>query len=181
MKVIGLVGKAGAGKDMVCEIMEKRHPSLRMGDVVIEETRRRGLEITDENVGMVASDLRKKEGMAAIAKRCVEKIESLDSPIVIINGIRGSDEVKFFQTMFEHFLVIEVWAPDSVRYERIRKRSRADDVQDFEQFLERDRRETSWGLEQAISMAAYKIVNDGTLDVLDTRTCELMSRIESDC
>ena len=69
MRVIGLVGRAGAGKDTVSEYMGRRYPSVRMGEVVIEETRRRGLDQTDENVGAVAVDLRKIEGMDGAAKR----------------------------------------------------------------------------------------------------------------
>lgn len=180
MKVIGLVGRAGAGKDTVCQIMAGRFPSVRMGDVVIEETKQRGLEPTDENVGKVANDLRRREGTDAIARRCVDRIGSCDSPIVIVNGIRGLDEVKLFQAKFRTFFLVEVRAPDKLRYERITERARADDVKDFQQFLARDRREDSWGLEQAIAMARYRIDNDAGLEDLEARTSEVLRRIEAD-
>jgi len=180
LKVVGLVGRAGAGKDTVCQIMGSRFPSVRMGDVVIEETRRRGLETTDRNVGRVADDLRRKDGMDAIAKRCIDAIRRLDSPIVIVNGIRGLDEVKLFQAEFSQLILVEVRAPDKVRYERIMKRARVDDVRDFEQFLARDRREDSWGLGEAIAMARYRIDNDGGLEDLEARTSEVLRRIEAD-
>jgi len=180
LKVIGLVGKAGAGKDVVSEIMGRRYPSVRMGDVVIDEVRRRGLDVTDKNVGEVANDLRKKGGMDAIAKRCVDRVRSLEAPIAVINGIRGPDEVSFFRGIFENFVLVEVWAPEMVRYERIRSRSRADDTRDFAQFRARDRRENSWGLEEAASMADMRIKNDGSLSSLEERTLEVMKSVEAD-
>jgi len=179
MRVIGLVGRAGAGKDKVSEYMGRRFPSVRMGEVVIEETRRRGLEQTDENVGAVAVDLREREGMDAIAKRCVAKIQSLDSPTIVINGIRGGDEVRTFRSHFDDFVLVEVWAPERTRYERILYRSRPDDVRSFEDFLERDRREGSWGLNEAISMAQHRICNDGSLTNLEDQTADLIRKIES--
>jgi dephospho-CoA kinase len=179
MRVIGLVGRAGAGKDTVSEYMGRRYPSVRMGEVVIEETRRRGLEQTDENVGAVAIDLRKREGMDAIAKRCVTKIQTLDSPYVVVNGIRGGDEVRTFRSHFDDFVLVEVWAPDRTRYERILERSRPDDVRSFEEFLERDRREGSWGLDEAISMSSHRIRNDGSLSNLEEQAGKLIEKIES--
>ncbi len=181
LKVIGLVGRAGAGKDVVSQMIGSRYPSVRMGDVVIEETRRRGLTVTDSNVGMVASDLRRREGMDVIARRCTERIRSLDAPVVVVNGVRGPDEVVFFRMSLRDFYLVEVWAPDRLRYERIRARAREDDVSGYEQFLERDRREDSWGLGKAIAMADLRIANDGTLSDLEVRIRELVERIESDC
>jgi len=178
MKVIGLVGRAGAGKDTVSDFLAKRYPSVRMGEVVIEETRSRGLDLTDENVGGVAVDLRKVEGMDAIAKRCVSRIRKLDSPVVVVNGIRGGDEVRVFRNSFDEFFLVEVWAPDRVRYGRIMKRSRPDDVRSYEDFQERDRREGSWGLDDAISMASYRISNDGSLSSLKSQTEELLGKME---
>ncbi len=180
LKVVGLVGRAGAGKDTVCQIMASRFPSVRMGDVVIQETKRRGLEPTDDNVAAVANDLRRTEGMAAVARRCIDAIRGLDSPVVIVNGIRGLDEVRVFQAEFPRFFLVEVWAPERLRYERIMKRARPDDVRDFEQFLARDRREESWGLGRAIALARHRINNDGGLEDLEARTRELLESIEAD-
>jgi dephospho-CoA kinase len=177
LKVIGLVGRAGAGKDVVSEIIGREYPSVRMGDVVVSETKRRGLELTDENVGKVANDLRKQEGMDAIAKRCVQSIRSMGSPVVVVNGIRGADEISLFEAEFDQFEVVEVWAPERTRFERIRGRSRADDVKSFEQFLARDRREASWGLGEAISLATHRIANDGDLASLEGRTLEVLEKL----
>jgi dephospho-CoA kinase len=181
VKVVGLVGRAGAGKDTVAGMLEEKYPSVRMGEVVIEETRRRNLELTDENVGAVASDLRRREGMDAIARRCIDRIRALEAPMVIVNGIRGPDEIRLFKRAFDGFHVIEVWSPEKVRYERIRSRGRSDDTADYDQFLARDRREESWGLGEAISLATHRIANDGSLENLRVRAEETIESIRSDC
>lgn len=178
LRVVGLVGRAGAGKDTVSGIVERKYPSVRMGDVVIEETRRRGLSLTDANVGSVANELRRSEGMDAIAARCVGRIRSTGSQIVLVNGIRSAAEVRLLRKEFEEFVLVEVHASAEKRYERILARSREDDVEDFQQFLARDRREASWGLGEAIGMADHRISNEGSIEELETRTAEVMDLIE---
>jgi len=179
LKVIGLVGKAGAGKDTVAGIIGRRYPSVRMGDVVVNETRRRGLPVTDENVGAVASALRLEEGMDAIAVRCMGEIESISSPVVVVNGIRGADEVRLFRFQFPKFILVEVWAPERLRYERIRARGRSDDIDNLEDFKSRDSRESSWGLDEAVAMADFRIENDGSLEELESRTWDVVEKIEA--
>ncbi len=178
MKVLALVGKAGAGKDTVSQILEDQFPAVRMGEVPVQETRLRGLEVTDRNVGAVATDLRRKEGMDAIARRCVKRIREMDSEVVVVNGIRGSAEVELFRREFPDFHLIEVWAPGKLRYRRIIGRGRADDIDSYQDFLDRDQREESWGLDEAISMAESMIINDGSLEELEERTWEVVENIE---
>jgi len=180
VKLIGLVGKAGSGKDTVCQILEEKYPSVRMGEIIVEEADRRGVDPTDENLGRIATELRERYGMGAIAERCVPKIRQLEAPVVVVNGIRGMDEVKVFEKNFGRVLLVEIWTPEKLRLERIRSRSRADDVRTLEQLRRRDEREARWGLDEAIERAQYRIENDGSLSDLRARTEALMEKIDRD-
>jgi len=161
MKVIAFVGMPGAGKSEAAGVArEMGLPVVVMGDVLREEVRERGLPPTDQNIGTVANQLRKDEGMDAIAKRCIPRIEALKARAVVIDGIRGIAEVETFRRTFgEDFALVRIDAPFAVRLERLRQRARSDDLGSAEWLEQRDVREISWGMDKAIEIAGQSVVN----------------------
>lgn len=180
-QVIGIVGPHGSGKTEVAKVfVGLGAPSVRMGDVVWGEVRRLGMEITEENVAKVASELRKKDGPGAIAKRCVPIIgdKGKGKRAVVVDGLRGAAEVKEFRRAFgDDFHLLAVQAGEKLRYSRIESRGRSDDAGTQKEFREKDRRELSWGLEEALALADHTIVNDGTLDELHRKAVEFYNEI----
>lgn len=168
MKVIAFVGYPLSGKSTAAQIArELEIPVVVMGDAVREEVIRRGLELTDENLGRVASELRQKEGMDAIAKRCIPKIrdEARKSGVVVVDGIRGIAEVERFKKAFgDDFVLISIESPLEVRFERAKMRKRSDDVENLEDLMKRDKREESWGLKEAMEIADFTIENKGNYE-----------------
>jgi predicted RNA binding protein with dsRBD fold (UPF0201 family)/shikimate kinase len=161
MKVIAFVGMPGAGKTEASNVAREMHiPVIIMGDVLREEVRNRGLEPTDKNIGAVANELRQKEGMDAIAKRCIPKIEALKSPVVVVDGVRGIAEVEAFRQAFDdNFTLVKIDAPFELRLERLSQRGRSDDMSTAEALRQRDERELSWGMGKAIEAADTSVVN----------------------
>lgn len=161
MKVIAFVGMPGAGKTEASNVAREMHiPVVIMGDVLREEVKKRGLELTDQNIGAVANELRKDEGMDAIAKRCIPKIEALKSGLVVVDGIRGIAEVETFKKAFgDNFTLVKIDAPFELRLERLRQRGRSDDMTTPEWLRQRDEREMSWGMGKAIDAADMSVVN----------------------
>jgi dephospho-CoA kinase len=136
-----------------------------MGNVIREEVKKRGLEPTDSNTGGVANDLRAKEGMDAVAKRCVPMIEALGKELVVVDGVRGIAEVAFFKEHFgEDFTLVFIDAPLELRFERVTSRGRSDDMTDIEALKQRDERELGWGLAEAIKVANITVDNIGTIE-----------------
>ena len=75
--IVGLSGMPGSGKSMVVNVAKSRgFGIIVMGDIIREETQRRGLMLTSKNIGDVMLDLRSKEGKSVIAKRCIPKIRT---------------------------------------------------------------------------------------------------------
>ncbi|WP_369425149.1 AAA family ATPase [Methanothrix sp.] len=166
MRIIGFVGMPGSGKSVASDVA--REMGIRvvvMGDVIRAEARRRGLEPTDANHGMVGDDLRRSEGEDAIAKRCLEGV-SRDETIVV-DGIRSIAEVEHFRSVADRFHLIEIFAPPDQRMRRIASRGRPDDsnCENISEAMERrDARELGWGMGEAIAAAEMRICNDCTLD-----------------
>ncbi len=168
MRVIAFVGLPLSGKSTAANVAKEMGiPVVCMGDVVREEAKKRGVPQTDENLGRIAEELRKKEGMDAIAKRCIPIIreKGKDTGVVVVDGIRGIAEVERFKKEFgEDFVLINIEAPLEIRFQRALKRKRSDDVRTIEELKARDERELSWNMGEAMRMANITIENVGGLE-----------------
>ena len=168
MRVIAFVGLPLSGKSTAAKVAEEMGiPVVCMGDVVREEAKRRGLPQTDENLGNIAEELRRKEGMDAIAKRCIPIIreKGKELGVVVVDGIRGIAEVERFKKEFgDDFVLINIEAPLEVRFQRALKRKRSDDIKSLEELKRRDERELSWNMGEAMRMANFTIENVGGLE-----------------
>ena len=75
---IGVVGMPGAGKSIFSDAARSLGiVTIRMGDIVFEETEKKGLPLTPDNVGQIAIGLREKWGKDIVAKKVIEKIKTL--------------------------------------------------------------------------------------------------------
>jgi len=177
--VIGVAGMAGSGKSIVATVAKgKGYDIIVMGDEVREESKRRKLEPTPENLGNIMLELRKTEGEAVIAKRCIPKIEKTPKQKVIVDGIRSLSEVEEFKKKFPRFKLIAVHSSPETRFKRVHNRKRSDDSGDWKTFRERDLRELSVGLGNAIAMAEHMIVNEGELEITRTKVKGVLGKVE---
>jgi len=181
--VIGVVGLQGSGKTEFAKAATKFNiPCIRMGDVVWREVKNRGMEVTEKNVGKVANELRENNGKAAIAKKCIPLIQNAgkEHGAVLIDGIRGKAEVDEYRSVFgDRFILVAVDASKEVRRERINSRGRIDDAVSETAFEEKEKRERSWGLDEAMKDADITIVNEGTIQQLQDRARGVLETVVS--
>ncbi len=173
-QVLAFVGAPAAGKTEAASVaVEMGIPVITMGDVIRAELRRRGLPLSDENAGRIANDLRAREGMDAIAKRCIPIIKSIKDVeekkakkrVIVVDGIRGIAEVETFKKEFgTDFVLVRIDAPLILRYERIKTRGRGDDLLSIEGFEKREEREVRWGTGEAMKKADKVVKNEGSLE-----------------
>ena len=178
--VIGLVGMPGAGKALVVETAQQQgYAVVVMGDVIREETQKRGVALNPKNVGKVMLDLRKTGGNSVIAEKCIPKILHAKSSKVIVDGLRSLHEADAFKAHFAKFSLMAVHASPETRFRRLCNRHRSDDPTEWEVFHERDTRELSVGLGDAIAMASYVIINESTRERTKSQVQETLRRAEA--
>lgn len=176
--VVGIVGMPGAGKGIAREIVQKMgYPLVVMGDEIREEAKRRKLKPTPENLGRVMLKLREEEGPAAIAKRCIPKMEKAKGEVVVVEGIRSLHEVDEFKKHFPNFTLIALHASPETRFQRLFQRKRSDDPKGWKTFMDRDLRELSVNIGTAIATADHMIVNEGTKAQLKRKTQEVLKEV----
>ncbi|MGA3061374.1 MAG: AAA family ATPase [Candidatus Bathyarchaeia archaeon] len=177
--VIGLAGMPGSGKSLVVEIArELGYAIVVMGDVIREDTAKRGLDLTPNNVGKVMLQLRADGGVSVVAQKCIPKIEAQESSKVLVDGLRSLYEVDSFKAHFTKFSVVAVHAAPETRFSRLFNRRRSDDPLEWEVFRDRDMRELSVGLGNVIAMAEQMIANDNSVEEIKTKAVDSLRRIE---
>ena len=186
MKVIGLTGSIGSGKDTVKSFLINKlgATSVTLSDVIRAELeKKRGIadRTTMQNMG---NEMRQKYGAHILAMLAVEYLSRIKK-FVIIDGIRNPVEADYLRKKFgSDFKLIAVDAPQQVRFERMQKRPNRNDPKTWEEFVASDNREMGdnepeYGLQlrKCISQADFVISNEGTVEELQKKIDEVIQRI----
>jgi len=176
-KVIAISGMPGAGKGVAAEAAKDLGLEvLVLGDVIREETERRGLQPTPKNVGSVMLQLRAEEGLAAVAKRLLPKVEAIESTVVVVEGIRSLNELAELKSRFD-VVTIAIHASPERRFQRLLSRNRSDDPKNWQVFQERDNRELDVGLGHVIALAETILCNEDTISELQSKFKSAFARL----
>jgi dephospho-CoA kinase len=177
--VVGLAGMPGSGKSLIVDIARTLgYDIIVMGDIIRQETLKRGLELTPQNVGTVMLKLRQESGNYVIAQKCIPKIEEQTSKKILIDGLRSLHEVDTFKEYFIKFSLMAIHASPETRFQRLSYRRRSDDPAEIAVFRERDIREMGVGLGNVIAMAELMVVNDNSFEQVKAKAKETLMRIE---
>ncbi len=175
MKLIVTVGMPGSGKDELLGVARSMGlATLKMGDLVRDETRRRGLPLTNASVARIASEERNKHGSAIWAQRALPK---LTETRMLVDGCRSDDEVTVYRHHFGDLFVLGIYASPETRHERMSTRGRPDDGVGLQEFYDRDRRELKWGIGNAFALADGMLLNEGPVDQFRRDARAMLERI----
>ncbi|HEV8329194.1 MAG TPA: deaminase [Nitrospiraceae bacterium] len=68
----------------------------------------------------LGNELRQKNGADHWAKKAVEKADQSLNGLAVFDGIRNSKELEFLRNAFPNFLLITVWCPQKIRFDRVK-------------------------------------------------------------
>jgi dephospho-CoA kinase len=162
--IIGLTGFYCSGKDTVAGYISQKYgyKHLSLSDVIRELMKEVELEPTRENLIMFGTKLRKENGNEVLVKKVLEKVK--DEGKYCITSIRHSEEVNEFKKI-KDFILINVDAPQDIRFERMQMRKRPGDPQVLEKFIELEKNESQTSgsgqqLSKVVNMADIVFTND---------------------
>jgi dephospho-CoA kinase len=168
--IIAIVGMCGTGKSAAARYIEETYEfkPIYFGGYILEEVKRRNLEINSTNEKRVREDLRNKYGLDVVARMSIDNINSyLTSGFnVIIDGLYSFSEYLYLKEKFrEQLFILSIHSTRTVRYKRLGKRkvrpltSGQVDERDFSEIK---------NIEKAgpIAIADYHIINDGDFQEL---------------
>jgi dCMP deaminase len=177
--IIGLTGKNGAGKTEVCRYLEsKGFVYYSLSDILREELKKIGKEITRENLINIGNKLRENFGSGVLAVKLLEKIGNKN---YCIDSIRNPQEIAEFRKR-EDFFLIGVKAPAEIGYQRIQNRKREEDKISFEEFRrleekENSESETGQQLNKCFSLSDFVIDNSRTIEELHKQVDNLLEQL----
>ncbi|HVC27401.1 MAG TPA: AAA family ATPase [Nitrososphaerales archaeon] len=175
MLIVAITGMPGAGKSTAAKALEAHgFARITMGDVIREETRRRGLEPDEKNTGKVMLELREQYGPGAVAEVCVRSLKASKESVVIVDGIRSYAEVEVFARE-GRVKLLAISASRDRRFKLLRERARSDAPATRAGFDERDKRELSIGVGNALALADESLSNErATPEELGNKAVELV-------
>ena len=175
MLIVAITGMPGAGKSTAAKALEAHgFKRIVMGDVIREETRKRGLEPDEKNTGKVMLELREKYGPGAVAEVCLLSIKAMKHDVVVVDGVRSYAEVEVFKRA-GRVKLLAIQASRDRRFKLLTDRARSDAPASRASFEERDKRELSVGVGNAVALADDAISNEhATQDELGRRAVELV-------
>ena len=179
MKIVALVGMAGAGKSEVARIFEQSgYVRIRFGDITDREVERRGLRLNETSERFVREALRTEHGMAAYAKLSIPDIDrALERANVVVDGMYSWEEYLLLKKHYsDNLSIVAVWSSPRKRYFRLSVR----DVRPLnrKEAEERDKSEIE-NLNKGgpIAMADFTLKNESTLSNLRRQAQKLIERL----
>lgn len=166
MKIIGLTGLSGAGKDSLCEIMGKYdgkryYVGQHIKNLALELAKEEGLTIvTPEHETKARYQIREKYGKNGLAIMSVQDIkENYQNSLVFIDSVGSKEEKEIYQREFGNNLIcLAIVADKNIQEQRLTNRELR--PLNKMQMEEKDRTELELGRGTVIGDADYFILNN---------------------
>lgn len=168
-KVIGVVGLNGSGKDALLKHLKERCglEILSLGDVARELAHLEEVPSSRSRLHEISQKYTERYGEDFFIKALLEEIRNKSLQKVGITGIRKSSEIEFLRRHFgANFFLIHVQVDNpKLRFERFKKKAKARDPKNYEEFLAQDKAEKDlFQIDEAMQRADATISNNGTLE-----------------
>jgi dephospho-CoA kinase len=180
MRVIGLTGGLGSGKDswgnFLSEHFYGAHEST--SQVAREHyLNSYGHEPSRDEVREASTLLRKNEGETYLVKTAFERAHRIGSELIIISGLYVPAEADYIRG--QSGKIVHIKAPDFLRFERARLRARVGESVEDKELNRLDRNDmksplTDQRMEEVISGADYEI--DGSAPIKEIERCLVIAR-----
>jgi dephospho-CoA kinase len=166
LRIIGLSGTNGSGKDTVGKLLAEHYNYwfVSVTDLLREELRQRGLPIDRQHLHELGNEWRRQFGYAVLVDRAIEAFQKVDGDYegVVMASMRNPHEADRVHELDGTLIWVD--ADPKVRYERVQSNAAhrgrgGEDDKTYEQFLAEEDAEMhrAEGADEAtLNMAAVK-------------------------
>ena len=180
MKIIGVTGLIGSGKDAVSKYLAEKYgyETIGMGDIVREISRNIGRTNGRDDLQQTQKEIVEKYGWEYFAECVVKKILKNRWDKVVINGIRRPQDAIVPKRHFgKDMTILLIDAPPKIRYKRLKQRKRESDPETFEEFTRQEKNEIIlFNIEETMKYYDHKIENTGDVKKLHKTIDEFMKK-----
>lgn len=186
MKIIGISGTNGSGKDTVGQILQEDYGYLFVSvtDILRDELKKEGKKTERENMRELGDKWRREIGLSVLVDKAVEIFNSKKDTYkgLVVASIRNVGEVEHIHELGG--IVVWVDADPQVRYRRVTSRRRSsEDEKTFEEFLKEEQDEMHvYGDETTLAVGEVKKLCDISIEnnsdeksVLESTTAQALN------
>ncbi len=178
-KVLGVLGKPGAGKDTFCDYFEEVSDSVKV--IKFSDSLSKILlmfldEIKREDQQWLVNQLRDRFGEDVLARATKKNIKKLNTDFILLNGVRVGDDKKMVEEIGGDLVYIKT--DPKVRWKRMKSRGeKKDDDVSFDEFLKLDGGRSEKEIESIGEGSDYIINNNGTKKDLKKEVLNLIEEL----
>ena len=177
--IIGLVGPIASGKGTVKQYIVEKYGAkdCRFSTILRDVLTRLSLEINRDNLINLSTILRQGFGQDLLAKVIKEDARKIDGDIVVIDGVRREDDIRYLKDL-ENFVLVAIDGEPQIRYRRLLSRNEniGDDNKTFDEFLADHGKETEVTIPGVMKSANFTVTNNGDLSELYSQIDEFISK-----
>ncbi len=164
--IVCVTGTPAAGKSSVGKVLSHMGFKIyELGDIVRRMMRDKEIALTPESDRKFTIWLRKSHGRLVTVRKLASEVDLSRGRNIAIIGVRSKPELDYIRKKGKT-VAIAIIAPSRLRFQRMRKRGRADAQKTYADFVKRDKKEERFGLWGAIESADYVISGTSTIPQL---------------
>jgi cytidylate kinase len=164
MKILGISGTDGSGKDSLAEMLVERHgwQYISVTDILREEAKKRGMSLQRSILREISAEWRREKGLWVLVDKALEVYKKNQRKYkgLVMASLRNPGEADRLHELGGQLIWVD--ADPEIRYNRItsRKRGTEDEVT-FEEFLAEEKAQSRHsGDEATLNLSAVKAKAD---------------------
>ncbi len=179
--IIGLVGEIASGKGTVAEYLQKKKDAniYKFSSVLRDILVTIHCDITRNNMQKLSTTLRNNFGEDLLAKIISQDTKNDNNRIIVIDGIRRHEDIKYL-SQNDNFILVQITANPKIRYNRLIKRNenKGDTTKTYEEFLLDQKKEADQEIPEIMKTAKHELNNNENIDKLYQKINNLISKYE---
>ncbi len=170
--ILGFAGEMASGKGTAAKYLVEHHGAVthRFSTMLRDVLNRLHIKQERSTMQVLSTFLRKEFGEDILAKVMFEDVKKETQQIIVIDGVRRLEDVKFLREIPE-FKLIYITAPMKTRYDRLvlRGENADDKTKTLEQFEDDHEGEPEREITKLEAFATEVVDNAGTMPELEAQ------------
>jgi dephospho-CoA kinase len=167
--IVGLAGEIASGKGTAAKYLIEKHSAVtyRFSTILRDIVKRLHLTEDRDTLQKISTFMRKEFGEDTLAKVMFEDAKHDTATLIVIDGVRRLEDVKYLRELPE-FKLVYITAPMRTRYERlvVRGENADDTTKTYEDFEDDHKRESEREITKLEPFAQEVVDNSGSLPEL---------------